>query len=123
MSRDAEHQEQSALFSWLEIAAGRHHVLRLAFAVPNGGHRHIAVAAKLKKEGVKAGVPDVFLPVPRGKFHGLFLELTAGKNKATLEQRAWLEALSELGYLAVCVTGWEAARKEIENYLALRGAT
>lgn len=52
-----EHQEQVALFQWLEIAAKRDDRLSMAFAIPNGGARHPVVAAKLKAEGVKSGVP------------------------------------------------------------------
>ena len=66
---EAEHQ--AALFRWASLVSLRLPELRLLFAVPNGGHRHRAVAARLKDEGVKAGVPDLFLPVPRGAFHGL----------------------------------------------------
>ena len=118
MSRDAEHHEQAMLFAWIEVAKARTPELGMAFAIPNGGHRHIAVAAKLKREGVKRGVPDLCLPVPRGRYHGCFLELKAGKNRATLEQRAWLDALDKLGYYTNVCIGWETARDELTAYLA-----
>lgn len=120
---DREHQEQAALFAWRELAKGRHPGLELLLAIPNGGDRHPAVAAKLKAEGVRAGVPDLCLPVPRGRFHGLWIELKApggpGLRKGALspEQRAWLADLDANGYKAVACWGWEAARNVIVEYL------
>lgn len=118
--KNAEHTEQALLFQWVELAKGRTPELGMLFAVPNGGHRHIAVAAKLKAEGVKRGVPDLCLPVPRGKYHGAFWEMKAGANRASREQRAWLDALAKLGYYTNVCLGWETARDEITAYL--RGA-
>jgi hypothetical protein len=119
VSRDAEHNEQAMLFQWAALMVTRTPEMGMLFAIPNGGQRHPAVAAKLKAEGVKRGVPDLCLPVPRGKYHGLYLELKAGKNRATLEQRAWLDALDKLGYYTNVCIGWETARDEITAYLAL----
>lgn len=117
--RDLEHVEQSFLIEWARLRSGSVPELRLLFAIPNGGHRHPATAAKLKAEGVKRGVPDLCLPVPRGPYHGLYIELKAGKNTATEEQRDWMEALNAQGYCASVCTGWEAAREAIEFYLGL----
>ena len=55
--KDLEHQEQKTLIKWCEYKG---HPYNLIFAIPNGGQRHKAVAAKLKAEGVKSGVPDLF---------------------------------------------------------------
>jgi len=118
-SRTSEHAEQVALFQWAHHQRGRHPELDLLFAIPNGGARHPAVAGKLKAEGVKRGVPDLFLPVPRGGHHGLFIELKVGPNKPTPDQEGWLESLTLQGY-AVCVCwGWEAATESIGEYLRL----
>ena len=57
--RDGEHVEQAALFRWAEFARARLPELTLLHAIPNGGHRHKATAARLKAEGVKRGVPDL----------------------------------------------------------------
>jgi hypothetical protein len=119
VSRDAEHVEQSLLMQWADAASGRHPELRLLYAIPNGGHRHVSVARKLKAEGVKRGVPDLCLPVPRGTHHALYVELKAGKNRATPEQKQWLDALWTQGNEARVCVGWEAARDCITEYLAL----
>lgn len=116
-----ESQEQRALFGWADImvATGKYPELKLLFHIPNGGYRSKTTAARLKREGVKAGVPDLFLPVPRGTFHGLWIELKAGNNQATDLQREWLNNLDDQGYYAACCNGWIRAHELIEWYLNL----
>ena len=113
----SEHDEQVALFRWARLAEGRYPELALLHAIPNGGARHIAVARKLKAEGVKSGVPDICLPVARGGYHGLYVELKHGSNKPTPEQQAWLERLTAEGYCAEVAWEFEGARELIEAYL------
>ena len=121
MSQDIEHQHQVALFYWagLMIKMGKYPELVCMYAVPNGGLRDKRVAAKLKAEGVKAGVPDVALPVPRGGFHGMYVELKIGKNTLKPNQREWFAWLTKQGFYCVVCYGWEQAQREIECYLAL----
>lgn len=85
--------------------------------MPNGGSRNKIEAANLKKQGVKKGVPDLCLPVPRGVYHGLYIEMKAKKNKPTQEQESWLKALDEQGYKTAVCWGWEAASRVITEYL------
>ena len=59
--RSPEHDQQVLLFRW----ASHYRELDCMYAIPNGGHRDVRVAARLKAEGVKAGVPDICLPIPR----------------------------------------------------------
>jgi hypothetical protein len=118
-----EHEEQVALFAWAEASG----ITELAwmFAVPNGGYRHPATAAHLKAEGVKAGAPDIILPIPRwcyphdSMYHGMFLELKRAdhSNKTTPEQDAWLAELNALDYYAVVAYGCEEAIDHILCYL------
>lgn len=114
---EREHAEQVALFTWARLQTARTPELALLFAIPNGGHRHKAVAAKLKAEGVKAGVPDICLPVARGSYHGLYIELKAKGGRPTDGQFAWARLLAEQGYYSCFCVGWEEAKKTIENYL------
>ena len=114
---DTEHKHQAALFRWAEIQNKRTPELSLLFAIPNGGLRSKATAAKLKAEGVKAGVPDICLPVAKGEYHGLFIELKAGRNKPTPTQVQWHARLSYEGYRVTVCWGWKAAREAIEEYL------
>lgn len=107
--RQEEHYNQVAVFQWADSQGKKYPGLCLLYAIPNGGHRHIAVARKLKAEGVKAGVPDVCLPIPRGTFHGLYIEMKAAKGRTTEAQDYWLKALSVAGNkVAVCHNAEEA---------------
>ena len=117
-ARDGEHAEQVALMRWAAFARARFPELVLLYAVPNGGHRHKATAARLKAEGVRRGVPDVCLPVARSGAHGLYIELKSEHGKVTSEQRGWIRALRRQGYVAEVCHGWESARSMIEHYLA-----
>lgn len=117
----SEHSEQAALFDWAAWQAnlGRE-PLRWLFAIPNGELRKKSVAAKLKEEGVKSGVPDIFLPYPsRGGHHGLFIEMKIKPNKPSAGQIDYLEWLAGCGYLAMVAYGFDEARAIIENYLGM----
>lgn len=115
-----EHREQRALMNWARMARVHWPELALLHAIPNGGHRNGVAAAPIKAEGVRRGVPDLCLPVPRGTHHGLYIELKAGKGRPSREQSWWLAALRAQGYHAVLCRGWEAARTVIEDYLTGR---
>lgn len=95
----SEHQIQSAYFDWARV----HPAARRAYAIPNGGQRNLLTAVKLKKEGVRAGVLDVCLPVPRGGAAGLYIEFKAGRNTMSDEQAVEADLLVRDGYaVAVC---------------------
>ena len=117
MEKVTESSEQQALFEWVEIASKQIPELRLLHAIPNSGKRHIVTAVRMKKEGVKAGVSDIFLPVARGGFYGLYMELKIKGGKLTDKQREWIELTREQGYMSIVCFGWEMARREIEWYL------
>ncbi len=114
----SESTEQQALFEWAEIAAKKTPELKLLFAIPNGGKRNITTAVRLKKEGVKSGVPDVCLPVPCGEYHGLYIEMKVDENKPTENQSWWIEQLQKQGYRVDVCYGWGEAVKVIVGYLA-----
>lgn len=88
------------------------------FHIPNGGSRNKIEAANLKKQGVRAGVPDLCIPVSRKGYHGLFIEMKAGRNKATETQKQWIELLNKNGYLATVCNGAGEAINTIENYFS-----
>lgn len=115
--RPTESAEQAALFDFLTRIGPRVPAVRWAFHVPNGGHRAKAVAIRLKREGVKAGVPDVWLPVRREPYAGFVCELKVGANRPTAVQRAWLELLTAEGWRAVVCWGWQSAACELLLYL------
>lgn len=118
----SESYEQETLFKWMELQMKKRPELQLCFHIANGGSRGKAEAARFKAEGVKAGVPDLFLPVARGPYHGLFIEMKRQKGgKVSDAQKAWISALTVQGYLAVVCYGWKDAAELIEDYLDERG--
>lgn len=97
---------------------GRYPALGLLFHIPNGGSRHPAEARHLREQGVKAGVPDICLPVPNGRYSALYIEMKRRSGgRVSYEQRGWIAALNRVGNLAVVCRGWEEARDEIMEYL------
>jgi len=117
-----ESDEQAALFSWAAMMRGKRPELQLLFHIPNGGVRSKSEAARFKSEGVKPGVPDICLPVARGPYHGLYIELKRQKGGRISEaQKKWLTELSLQGYLAVVAYGWKEASQIIEDYLDGKG--
>lgn len=112
-----EHRHQTMLFRWAEAAVCVLPRLALMYAVPNGGKRDLVTAAKLKQEGVKPGVPDVCLPVPRGGYAGLYVEMKAERGRLSADQREWIAGLEYAGNRAVVCFGWREARQVVANYL------
>jgi hypothetical protein len=93
---------------------------KLFFAVPNGSVRSKITAKILKAEGVKRGVSDLILLVPKGCFHGLCIEMKYDKNTQNDEQKEFEKQVAEQGYkYVVCYTLTEFMR-EINNYLNLK---
>ena len=71
----------------------------------------------LKRQGVKRGVPDLCLPVPRGIYHGLYMEMKTETGKTSPEQDWWLTELAREGYAALICHGWENAKGALIWYL------
>ena len=119
MPKKLQHEacEQEKLFRWAAYMESRFPALGLLHHIPNGGSRNRLEAANLKRQGVKAGVPDVCLPVPSSGRHGLYIEMKYGKNKPTEKQRAWLTALKNQGYAVAVCYSWEQAQTVICKYL------
>lgn len=118
MTFPTEAEEQRALFRWAALASGAHPELRKLFHIPNEGRRSVVTGRRMKEEGMKSGVPDICLPVARGGYHALYIELKRVKGgRVTDAQRRWLYDLNVEGNRAVVCKGWNAAREEIENYL------
>ena len=117
----SESAEQTHLFKWAAYEQNSYPELKLMFHIPNGGSRNKLEAANLKRQGVKAGVPDICLPVARGNYHGLFIEMknASGKNKATDKQKEWIQDLNRQGYMAIVCYGWQEASEVLKKYMRL----
>lgn len=113
----SEHAEQSALFAWCALAVKQRPELALLFAVPNAAKRSPRLGAYMKAEGLRAGVPDLFLPVAKGGYGCLAIELKSMTGTATETQKDWIARLNAAGnYAAVC-RGWVEAKDLICRYL------
>lgn len=123
----SEHDEQTALFLWAAYNVGQYPELALMHAIPNGaklpwrknsrGARFSPEAVKLLAEGLRAGVPDVFLPVARDGFHGFYIELKYGDNKPSKKQESFIAALREQGFRVMVFWSWQDAAKGLQDYL------
>ncbi len=109
----SEHNEQAKLFSWTRYRPE----LRWMFAIPNGGLRNKATAAKLYAEGVRAGIWDIMLPIPSKGYHGLFIEMKFGHNKLTELQEQFGVFATGQGYLCKVAYSAEEAIEIIDEYL------
>jgi len=89
------------------------------YAIPNGGNRNQREASRLKRQGVKSGVSDVCLPLPRGGFCGLYIEMkrSKGRIRVTDNQKEFLQDMESVGYKAVVCKGFDEARGTILEYL------
>ena len=95
---DDESGHQEALFEWAAYHMDCMPELEYMHHIPNGGKRDKRTVA-------------------RNGYHGLYIELKAGKNKATKNQEKWQVFLNDQGYYAVICYGWHEAAKVIEEYL------
>ena len=117
-----EHDEQVAVKEWAESMEATEPDLWGLHAIPNGGQRHKKTAADLKAEGVKSGVPDLDLPIARGKYIGLRIEMKRRKkslSKVDPEQVKWIDWLRAQGHMVAVCYGADEAIAVIERYLAL----
>lgn len=108
-----EDMEQKQLIQWAKtIPEGQY-----LFHIPNETISGVRWGIRNRQLGVRPGVPDLCLPIPSGKYHGLFVEMKAGQGTTSEQQDRWLAALNGFGYKAVVCYGWEEAKDAILGYL------
>ncbi len=117
----SESQEQQALFRWREFNLGSMPELELLYKITNEGKRSVSEGARYKREGMKAGMPDIHLPVARGGYHCLYIELKVGDNKPSERQKACIESLRKQDNCVCICYGWVEAAAIIKNYLKCSG--
>lgn len=132
LRQPSEEVQQQQIFAWAATQEFAHPELLNLFAVPNGGKRVKSEAARMKAGGVRAGVPDMMLAVPRtvrldidgqireGDANGLFIELKKDvKARLEPEQKEWLYRLNNQGYICVRADGFEEGVTAICSYLGI----
>ena len=127
----SEHDNQACVIAWARLSVLRWPELRTLHAVQNwAGVKSPREGARRKAEGVEAGVPDLHLPVARGEWSSLYIEMKrermvarkrggyrVERTKPTDAQTNWHALLREYGNaVAVCWTA-EEAETVLESYL------
>lgn len=116
-----ENQEQMTLYKWTQQPSVRRQYpeLKYLFHIPNERHCDPRQGKNLKRMGVRSGVPDLFLPVPRMPYHGLWIEMKTETGHTSDTQDWWLDHLRAQGYACRVCHGWQAAADTLQRYLRL----
>lgn len=115
-----EAQEQAAVIKFWEMYTRYLNIdSRLLVHVANERKTSPIQGAMLKAQGVRAGWPDLFLAIPAGPYHGLFIEMKSMKGKASDKQKEIIAMLREQGYKAEICHGYEQATNELMAYVRL----
>jgi hypothetical protein len=121
-----EHDIQATFFDWVRIKEKHDWRFSLVFAVPNGGQRHPRVAAKLKAEGVRPGIPDIIIMAPgryaEKDYPGAVIEFKAPKGSLTDHQSGMLHLINRAGYLVSVMRTPTAAISFLESYFGLESS-
>ncbi len=110
---------QAEIVRWSYAETKNQPDLWLLHHCPNGGFRGMQAGMRFKALGVKAGVPDVVLPVPRGKYYGLWIEVKTATGKVSDSQKEWHERLTKIGHFVVVIRTAEEGIETIKQYLNL----
>ena len=115
-----EHTEQAAFCQWMDIQ----YPDVLYFSIPNGGWlagnagQRAGQMNKLKAEGLLPGTSDLLIAEPRGKWHGMFLEMKQRGGKLSENQEWFLAEAEKRGYFtAVAFNGFDDAQALVDDYL------
>lgn len=122
--RDDEHNAQVVFFNRLAAIAVNEPSLALAVsrthAIPNGGRRTRREGARLKSEGVRRGVPDIFCAYPASGYHGLYIEMKSLTGRLSDEQKKFIEDCKALGYATCVAYSADEAFKAWMDYVSVR---
>lgn len=111
---DAEHKLQCACVKWFRYA--HHDMASVLFAVPNGGARDAVTGAKLKAEGVVAGVADILLLVPNAEHNALAIEMKTPTGRQSPAQKEWQQAAERVGVQYVVARSLPEFIDAVEKY-------
>lgn len=139
LAGDSEHSQQVALFAWAALNVGKYPQLAYMFAIPNGFFGSAEQKAKMKAEGLRTGVCDVFLPTPIRKrdyqgfgedwkygYHGCFIEMKIEKYRnhkdggCSETQIDFINHVVHEGYYCKVCYNWEEARDILIKYIEIK---
>lgn len=126
LAKGSEHSHQTAFFCWCALNVKKYPELKWCHAIKNEEKSGSAiVGARSKQAGIKAGVSDILLPVRRGSYSGLYIEMKApsrkpkkkGKGGVSDEQAEFGAFVQRQGFGFIVCYGWEEARDTMISYL------
>lgn len=117
-----EDDEQAVVIAWSQMNTAKYPDVDLLYHIPNGGKRSGREAVRFRAMGVKAGVPDLHLPVAKGMYHSLYIEMKRQKGgRVTDAQNRMIRRLQKAGNMVCVCKGADDAIKTIQAYYALKG--
>lgn len=125
MKQQTENQIQAAFFDWLALHEKKYPELGLFYAIPNGANKSPAARGLFKRTGLKAGVPDVHLPISAEGYdsskgnRGLWIEFKSQKGRLGWVQVAWINLLRQHGHRVEVCRSWTDAANITIDYLNL----
>ena len=109
----SEADEQIAVIEYCELLGIP------VYHIPNEGKRSVWAGANLKRQGLRKGVPDLCIPVARGKYHSLYIEMKSKGGKVSPSQVDWIYLLRNQGMCAAVCYGADSAIELVKRYMAL----
>lgn len=118
--KNVESSTQIACVKWFRMQFPEYG--NLLFSIPNGGKRNVVTAMILKAEGALAGVPDLFLSIPKLDSnlvwtHGLYIEMKTDKGKQSEAQKDFMLRVRVHGYQYEVVRSIDEFIKVTKDYL------
>ena len=113
---ESAHQAQVVEWSKWAYKTGKYPMLNMLHCSLNGVKLSGTQAKIAKGQGMLSGVPDLFLPVPKNGYHGLFIEMKSEKGRVTENQHWFLTNAESVGYKTVICYSAKEAISAIEAY-------
>ena len=108
---------QMQVFQWAAYEMGKYPQLALMYHIPNEGKRSLPGGYKMKLKGLKPGVPDICLPVPKTYYGALYIELKMPDGRHTAAQSEYMQALRDAGNYVKTCRSVDDAIKTITDYM------
>lgn len=112
-----EGAHQSAFMAWCQQYKQEPRLM-FAFHIPNGGLRTAREGYRLVAQGVRKGVPDIFIPIPSAGFHGLWIEFKRGSGVMSEHQIKWQDFLISQNYFHIVAYDYLQAVDATLKYLS-----
>ena len=113
---ESAHQAQVVEWSRWAYKTGKYPLLNMLHCSLNGVKLSGTQARIAKNQGMLSGVPDLFLPVPKNGYHGLFIEMKSEKGRLTENQQWFLTNAESVGYKTVVCYGSKEVIAAIQAY-------